>query len=149
MHHLVPDVRAVGGGRLVARDDEREARLRRPQLDERARLSLVAVEAGGAVGRAEHEREAVLVPRHPGALVRSRGLGDAVGRRARDEPGRGKLELARLAVRSDDDHDRARVAERADDEQVARPLDEPEHHVALRDQLLPGLAFAPPSRSGS
>ncbi len=36
---LVADRRAIGCGRLVARDDEREARLRRPELDDRVRLA--------------------------------------------------------------------------------------------------------------
>ena len=52
-------------------------------------LALVAVEPGGAIGCAEDEREAVLVPGHSGALVRSRGLGDAV---------RGIADPARIAV---------------------------------------------------
>ena len=62
------------------------------------RLALVAVQARGAVGRTEHEREPVLVARHAGALVCGRGLGHAVGRRARDEPGGRKLELLAAAV---------------------------------------------------
>ena len=93
MDDLVADGGAVGRRRLVACDGEREQRLRRPELDDAARAPLVAVQAGRAVGRAEHEREPVLVARDAGALVRGRRLGDAVGRRARDEACGRELEL--------------------------------------------------------
>ena len=49
MDDLVADGRAVGRSRLVASDDEREARLRRAQLHDPVAGTLVAVEPRRAV----------------------------------------------------------------------------------------------------
>ena len=67
------------------------------------------------------------------------GWATLMRRVARDETRDGKLELLAPPSCDDHDHDGARVTERAYDEQVSRPLDEPEHELALGDQFHPRL----------